>query len=261
MQQVVDGMQPGWNLGNSFDATPGDETSWGNPRTTQELIAQVADQGFRSIRIPITWDQRTGTEPPYTVDPAFLDRIEEVVTWALDEDLYVMINVHHDSGEWIRFMVDDHDAVLARYSAIWTQVAERFRDYPPELLFEAINEPRFSDDWNADAPEYFAALADLNTAFHEIVRSSGGNNAERPLVLSTLTGSPTQARLDQLHQTITALHDPNLIATVHYYGYYPFSVNIAGGTRFDETAEQDMIDAFDRAHETFTAQGIPVIVG
>ncbi len=261
MQQVVDRMQPGWNLGNTFDATPGDETSWGNPRVTRELIAEVADQGFHSIRIPITWDQRTGEAPDYTVDPAFLDRVEEVVTWALDEDLYVMINMHHDSGEWVRDIVTDHDAVLARYAAIWTQVAERFRDYPPELLFEAINEPRFSDDWNADAPEYFAALEDLNTTFHGIVRSSGGTNADRPLVLSTLTGSPSQARLDQLHQTITALADPHLIATVHYYGYYPFSVNIAGGTRFDDVAEQDMVDAFDRAYHRFTAEGIPVIVG
>ncbi|HZC26036.1 MAG TPA: cellulase family glycosylhydrolase [Actinopolymorphaceae bacterium] len=260
MQQVVDRMQPGWNLGNTFDATPGDETSWGNPRTTRELIAKVADQGFHSIRIPITWDQRTGAAPGYTVDPAFLDRIEQVVTWALDEHMYVIINMHHDSG-WVRNMVTDHDAVLAKYSAIWTQVAERFKNYPTTLLFEAINEPRFSDDWNADAPEYFAALNELNTTFHGIVRSSGGNNAQRPLVLSTLTGSPSQARLDQLHQTITALSDPNLIATVHYYGYYPFSVNIAGGTRFDDVAEQDMLDAFDRAYNRFTAEGIPVIVG
>ncbi len=261
MQRVVDRMQPGWNLGNTFDATPGDETSWGNPRVTRELIAQVADQGFGSIRIPITWDQRTGESADHDVDPAFLDRIEEVVTWALDEDLYVMINMHHDSGEWVRNIVTDHDAVLARYSAIWTQVAERFKDYPAELLFEAINEPRFSDDWGADAPEYFAALEELNTTFHQIVRSSGGTNADRPLVLSTLTGSPSQARLDHLHQMITALDDPQLIATIHYYGYWPFSVNIAGSTRFDEVAEQDMVDAFDRAYDRFTAEGIPVIVG
>jgi endoglucanase len=261
MQRVVDRMQPGWNLGNTFDATPGDETSWGNPRTTRALLAQIADQGFRSIRIPITWDQRTGAAPDHTVDPAFLDRIEEVVTWALDEDLYVMINMHHDSGEWVRDIVTDHDAVLARYAAIWTQVSERFEDYPPKLLFEAINEPRFSDDWNADAPEYFAALDELNTTFHQIVRSSGGHNADRPLVLSTLTGSPTRARLDHLRQMITSLDDPNLIATVHYYGYWPFSVNIAGSTRFDDVVEQDMVDAFDRAHDRFTAEGIPVIVG
>lgn len=104
-------------------------------------------------------------------------------------------------------------------------------------------------------------LDELNVSFHAIVRHSGGNNNKRPLVLSTLTAAPTRARLDELAKTITKLNDDRLIATFHYYGYYAFSVNLGGSTTFDNTAREDLIQAFDRAYDTFTAKGIPVIVG
>ncbi len=93
------------------------------------------------------------------------------------------------------------------------------------------------------------------------MRASGGGNATRLLVLPTLHTSAEQARIDELTATFTALDDPNLIATVHFYGYWPFSVNVAGGTRFDATTQQDLIDQFDRVHNAFVAKGIPVIIG
>ena len=93
------------------------------------------------------------------------------------------------------------------------------------------------------------------------MRRSGGNNATRLLVLPTLHTSSDQDRLDTLANTIREFDDPNLIATVHYYGYWPFSVNVAGGTRFDATAQKDLTDSFDRVYNTFVARGIPVIIG
>ncbi|WP_255657972.1 cellulase family glycosylhydrolase [Actinoplanes sp. L3-i22] len=252
-QAAVDAMQPGWNLGNTFDATGADETSWGNPRVTPELLAGIRAQGFRSIRIPVTWSQHLGPAPGYTIDPAALARLEEVVGWALGDGLYVMINIHHDSWQWVNTMPNDHDAVLARYDAIWAQVAAAFRDASPRLVFESLNEPQFV----SDGP----FLDELNTSFHTIVRGSGGGNAKRLLVLPTLHTNADQVYLDQLAGTFTALHDPNLIATVHYYGYWPFSVNIAGGYRFDATAQQDLLGTFQRVHDTFVAHGIPVIIG
>ncbi|GJM69630.1 hypothetical protein HMSSN036_18460 [Paenibacillus macerans] len=104
MQAYVEAMQPGWNLGNTLDSTGSDETSWGNPRITRELIQQIAAQGYKSIRIPVTWDSHIGKAPDYTIEPAYLDRVEEVVNWALEAKLYVMINVHHDSWMWISHM-------------------------------------------------------------------------------------------------------------------------------------------------------------
>nr|WP_318153463.1 cellulase family glycosylhydrolase [Paenibacillus vietnamensis] len=261
IQSYVEAMQPGWNLGNTFDATGADETSWGNPRVTKELIKHIASQGFKSIRIPITWDQRMGEAPGYEIDPAFMDRIEEVVNWSLDAGLYVMINLHHDSWIWVNRMGTEHDAVLARYNAAWTQIADRFKNYTHKLSFESINEPRFSDGWGGGGETHYAMLHELNVSFHQIVRSSGGNNAERPLVLPTLETSANQDRLDALVNTFEALNDPNLIATVHYYGFWPFSVNIAGFTRFNEETKNDIVQTFDRVYNSLVAKGIPVILG
>ncbi|MDP4501713.1 cellulase family glycosylhydrolase [Nonomuraea turcica] len=258
-QAVVAAMQPGWNLGNSLDATGADETSWGNPRITQALLRNVRAQGFNSIRIPVTWGQHQGGAPNYTIDATYMNRVKEVVDWALAEGFYVMINIHHDSWQWIQNMPGDRTNVLARYNAIWTQIAGTFRSSSPKLLFESVNEPTFTGS-SGDA-QNATLLNELNTSFRTIVRQSGGNNATRLLVLPTLHTSADQARVDELVSTFNAMNDPNLIATVHFYGYWPFSVNVAGGTRFDATVQQDLTGAFDRVHNAFTARGIPVIIG
>lgn len=261
IQSYVNDMQPGWNLGNTLDATGVDETSWGNPRVTKELIQNIAKQGYKSIRIPITWDTHMGPAPDYTIEKTYLDRVEEVVGWALDAKLYVMINVHHDSWLWVSHMEQKHDETLARYNAAWTQIADRFKDKSDKLMFESINEPRFTDGGSTDEVKMEEMVTELNTSFHQIVRNSGGKNAKRPLVLPSLESSPTQPRMDQLYKTITALNDPNLIATVHFYGFWPFSVNIAGYTTFEKDTKKDITDTFDNVYNTFVAKGIPVIVG
>jgi endoglucanase len=261
LQAYVDQMQPGWNLGNTFDAIGSDETAWGNPRVTKEFFHELAKQGFRSVRIPITWMPHMGGAPDYKIDSGFLDRTVQVVDWALDEGLYVMINMHHDSSQWVMKMGTDHGQVVARYSAAWTQIADRFKNHSTKLMFESINEPRFSGDWNKDDPAFFSMLDELNTMFHKIVRESGGKNEVRPIVLPALTAGATQTRLDELNKTISKLNDPHLIVTFHYYGYWPFSVNIAGATHFDDKARNDLIQTFDRVSNTFVAKGIPVILG
>ncbi|GLY23739.1 cellulase family glycosylhydrolase [Micromonospora sp. NBRC 101691] len=255
---TVAAMQPGWNLGNTFDAIP-DETSWGNPRTTQTLLRHVKSQGYRSIRIPVTWSNHHGPAPDYTIDTAWRNRIREVVDWSLAEGFYVMINLHHDSWQWINTYPTDRANVLARYRALWNQLAGEYRDHSSRLVFESINEPQFTGT-SGDEQDY-QVLHELNTEFVHLVRRSGGTNATRLLVLPTLLTNADQGRLDALTDTIDDLDDPNLAATVHFYGWWPFSVNIAGGTRYDATVEKDLIDTFDRVHDTFVANGIPVIVG
>ncbi|MFF5537210.1 cellulase family glycosylhydrolase [Streptomyces cinerochromogenes] len=254
---AVAAMQPSWNLGNTLDAIP-DETSWGNPPVTKALFDTVRAQGFRSVRIPVTWTDHQSATAPYTIDATFMSRVRQVVDWALADGLYVVLNVHHDSWQWIADMPTDHDKVRARFDAGWSQIATTFRDEPRTLLFESVNEPQFN---NATDAQKTQLLDELNTSFHTIVRASGGGNASRPLVLPTLGCTPSQALMNDLSATMGKLHDPNLVATVHYYGWYPFSVNIAGGTRYDATAQKDMTDAFARMHDTFVAQGIPVYLG
>lgn len=259
MQAYVESLGPGWNLGNTFEAS-GDETSWGNPAVTKEFIDQIAAEGYKSIRLPITWKHRMGDAPDYAVQKDFMAHIQEIVDWSLEANLHVIINIHHDSS-WVLKMETEHDEVLARFNTLWIQISGHFKDYPSTVMFESINEPRFSEDWSKDTPKYFEMLDELNTSFYHIVRKSGGNNKTRPLVLPTITSSPTQDRLNELSKTITKLKDENLIATFHYYGYYPFSVNLGGATTFDEKAKDDLVQAFDRAYDTFVAKGIPVIVG
>ncbi|MFD8972828.1 cellulase family glycosylhydrolase [Streptomyces sp. NPDC059593] len=254
---AVAAMQPGWNLGNTLDAIP-DETSWGNPKATKELFRTIRAEGFRSVRIPVSWHDHQSTTAPYTVDAAYMSRVKEVVDWALAENLYVVLNVHHDSWQWIEKIATDHDNVVARFNALWTQISATFRNQPRTLLFEGVNEPNFS---NATAAEKTRFMDELNTSFQKVVRASGGGNQNRLLVLTTQVGTPSQDLMDDLYTTITGLRDSNLVATVHYYSYFPFSVNIAGGTRYDETARSDAEDVFSRIHHTFTSQGIPVYLG
>ncbi|WDF35690.1 cellulase family glycosylhydrolase [Streptomyces sp. T12] len=257
-RSAVAAMQPGWNLGNTYDAIP-DETSWGNPPVTRELLKKVKSQGFKSIRLPVTWGTHQGAAPGYPIDPAWMAKVKQVVDWAMAENLYVLLNMHHDSWMWVNNLSTDHDAVLARYEATWTQIAAAFRDEPSRLVFESINEPTFSNTSGDD--QNYRLLAELDRVFHRIVRASGGANTNRLLVLPTLYTNSDQGRLDALAAELTALRDPMIATTIHFYGWWPFSVNIAGYTRFDATSQQDLIDQFDRVYNTFTAHGIPVIVG
>lgn len=255
---TVAAMQPSWNLGNTLDAIP-DETSWGNPQTTKAMFDAIKAQGYRSVRIPVTWSGHQSASAPYTIDATWMTRVKQVVDWALADGLYVVINVHHDSWQWIPDIVTDHDGTLARFKATWTQIAAAFKSEPQSLLFESNNEPQFgANTTDAQSIQY---NSELNTAFRSVVRQSGGNNATRLLFLPTVHCASDQQFTDALYTEIKALDDPNLAATVHYYGYYPFSVNIAGGTSFDATSQQDMTDRFNRLRTTFTSKGIPVYLG
>ena len=257
MQKYVDAMQPGLNLGNTLDAIP-DETSWGNPLVTPALMQSYAAAGYKSIRIPITWTDHTGPAPMYTVDPAWMNRVQQVVDWALAAGLRVMINQHHDSWQWINAMPTNRDEVLIRFTAVWTQTAERFANYPNTLMFESVNEPQFAGVDDAAAR---ILLDELNTTFFDVIRSSGGMNTTRPLVLPCLHTNAGQENLDSLAATIAKLNDPNLITTTHFYGFWPFSVNIMGYTKFTVPTIDDIVKSFDAVYNTFVAKGIPSIVG
>ncbi|WP_225097074.1 cellulase family glycosylhydrolase [Streptomyces sp. CoH27] len=258
-QSVVAAMQPSWNLGNTLDAFPA-ETSWGSPLTTKAVFDTVRAAGYRSVRIPVTWSSHQDTTAPYTIDPTYMARVRQVVDWAISDGLYVDLNVHHDSWQWIKNITTaDHDAVLARFDSTWQQIAAAFKDEPRKLLFESVNEPQFSD--NATDAQKTQAMDELNTSFHTIVRQSGGRNATRVLLLPDQNTSPTPQKMGELYTTITRLHDPNLGATVHYYSFWPFSVNNGGFTTYNQQTQQDLIDDFTAVHDVFVAKGIPVYLG
>lgn len=267
-QSYVEAMGSGWNLGNTFDGfddmNDRGEESWGNPLVTRELIRTVKQKGFDSIRLPFTAHMRIGDlEEDYQIDEAFLDRYEEVVNWSLEEDLYVMINVHHDSWIWLAEWDGNTEAEeYIKFVRIWEQLADRFKDYDDRVMFESINEPQFHTD-EASGMGY---LERLNDIFHTIVRSSGGSNEERMLVLPTLLTDPAQNKLDALYNQIMELDDEHLIATIHYYSEWVYSANL-GKTRFDGvlwddvTPRTSLVEVFDRVGDTFTENGIGVVIG
>ncbi|MFI6124563.1 glycoside hydrolase family 5 protein [Streptomyces sp. NPDC051064] len=152
----------------------------------------------------MTWSDHQAATAPYTIDATYLDRVEQVVQYALDEGPYVVLNVHHDSSQWVSKIATEHDTVRARFDATWTQIAERFKDAPRTLLFEAINEPTFE---GATAEQKAKLLDELQVSFHRIVRDAGGNNDDRLLVLTSQVGTPSQELMDDLHRTITSLDD------------------------------------------------------
>ena len=155
---LVDNMGMGWNLGNSFDAASdgfknegvSSETSWGNPKTTQALINAVANKGFKSIRIPISWHNHI-IDYQYTIDPNWTTRVKQVVDWAIAKGLYVIINVHHDNsansnvnyGEGYYPNKASQTESTKFLLNVWSQIALAFNNgYDEHLIFEALNEPR-----------------------------------------------------------------------------------------------------------------------
>lgn len=270
-EQYVLKMGTGLNLGNSFDAFDrvnftkiDDETAWGNPLVTSEYMNALKEIGFSSIRIPFT--AFTRIEEDYRIDEVFLNRYETVVNYALDAGFYVMINLHHDSGEWlIKWDGNTSSEEYIKFIALWTQLAERFKDYGDRLMFESMNEIFFENQTDDKLNEMVAAI---NKGFYELVRASGGNNTTRMLVIPTVYTNHQLIYSQYTTDFINSLNDENLIATVHYYvvSMMAYTSNI-GVSMFDEefnnsTPRLEVSDDFYTALEaTFIENGIGVIIG
>lgn len=269
----------GWNLGNTLEAT-GDwikgpavsnfETAWGNPVTTKAMFDGIKASGFNFVRIPVAWSNMMG--PDYTINPALLNRVEEVAKYGLDNDMYVMINIHWDGG-WIHKFSTDYDGTMKRYKTMWSQITGRFKGYSDHLIFESMNEEgSFDDLWNpyGGAPNQkdkaYQILNSVNQAFTDLVRASGGNNRQRYLLIAGY-GTDIGRTVDA---AFTMPQDPiaHSMVSVHYYSPPTFAIlekdaswgkaQYTWGTP-DEVAavQRDMLKMKVRFIET----GIPVIVG
>ena len=124
--EFVANMGVGWNLGNTLDSKGNDETAWGNPKATQELINAISEKGFKTLRVPVTWQYHMGAAPHYTIKKEWFDRVEEVVNYGLNKDMYVIVNIHHDE-EWIIPTYAELGKSKDQLSKVWTQIAKRFK--------------------------------------------------------------------------------------------------------------------------------------
>ena len=260
--ELVAQMKIGWNLGNTLDASGGmgimSEMAWGNPKTKQEMIDAVLEQGFNVIRIPVTWDGHFGEAPEYKIHDIWLQRVKEVVDYAYNKGAYVILNTHHE--EWYFPSEENKETNAEQITALWTQIAEYFKEYDEHLIFEGLNEPRkrgTSVEWTGDG-EAREVINYWEQVFVETVRATGGNNTLRHLMITGYAASSSRTNLAAMKLP----EDDKLIVSVHAYTPYNFALNKNGTATWDVTKDARDIDTLMKdLNELFISKGIPVIIG
>lgn len=297
--EAVVNMGAGWNLGNTLESNSGDvdnmwiegfssrktsdyETAWGQPVATRELIHMFKEAGFGAIRVPVTWYPHMGTVTVtvsnnkghwdmstwtgYDVDPKWMDRVEEVVNYVLDEGMYCILNVHHDTGTastaWLRADETVFSNVRERYCDLWTQIATRFNGYGEKLVFESFNEMLDKNGtWNYSTKDAHEAINMYNAVFVETVRATGGNNSVRNLILNTYAASPQPQALRDFTLPADTV-EGHLMAEVHSYAPYRFAFDTDNPqTVFDSSAENEVKQIVENMNTYLVKKGIPCVLG
>lgn len=231
--EVVWDMGNGINLGNTMEAcgdwingsSPQDfETAWGQPLTTKAIIEGMKEAGFDSVRIPVAWSNMMSKDD-YTIDPAYLDRVEQIVKWVLEADMYAVVNEHWDGGSdgghvwWEDFSSKDETLkkeAWKRYEAIWTQVGERFKDYSHKLILESANEELGSSFNGIREVQKYELITQVNQKFVDIIRSQGSKNADRFLLIAGYNTNIDKTIDDRYIMPTDTVKD-HLMISVHYY--------------------------------------------
>ena len=271
-------MGVGVNLWNTLDAVgdwfdPDDvaawETCWGQPQATQEWFNAVAASGFKAVRVPVTWGVHA--DATGKIKEPWMNRVEEVVNYALNAGLYCILNMHHDtgSGGWVCADLANMESICARYSDIWTQIANRFNRYDHKLLFEGYNEVLdAANNWVEPVEGGYEAINILAQTFVNTVRATGGNNVHRNLIVNTYSGGGSATRLDNLviPEDQIAGH---LMVEVHNYTPADFS-NLSGALTdlpdeemplWTKEYEQTLAQELDLLIEFSNSHGVPVVIG
>lgn len=262
-------MGAGINLGNSLDvvglkerkpeASVRDyELYWNNPPISGMLLASLKSAGFGSVRIPVSWGEHLDSDGQ--IDPQWMDRVEHVVDLALAEDLFVVLNLHHET--WLIPLEEKEEQVTEQFCFVWRQIADRFSDRGERLLFESMNEPRLEDsplEWNGGNREMQQVVNRLNAAFVETVRNSGGENKKRYLILPGYGHNYSRKALDALELPGAS----RLMVAVHAYLPYQFALKEEGTDQWSEYREEDtepVRELMEYLHVRFTSKGIPVLL-
>lgn len=272
----------GINLGNTMEAVNTNfgkdldvskyETAWGQPVTTKAMIAGMKNCGFDTIRIPVAWTNMMDYENgDYTINEAYLDRVQEIVDWAIESEMFVIVNDHWDGGWWELFAGTKEENAQAWkiYEAIWTQVSERFKDYSDMLILESANEELGSGWMNKglEEDETYELMNSINQKFVDIVRASGGNNDDRFLLIAgnnTNIDKTIDKRFKMPKDTATG----KLIVSVHYYDPWNYcgdkkadSVDDLTGYKWGLAEEYTYMNEQVSKMTKFTEAGYGVIIG
>ena len=277
--EIVKDMGMGINLGNTLEAC-GDwinsssvtnyETAWGSPVITEDMIKGYRAAGFGVLRVPVAWSNMMAED--YTTHPDYIARAKEIVDWALNADLYVILNIHYDGGWWTEFPTDKENC-MHKYVRIWEQLSGAFEEYDEHLMFEFLNEEGGWDSlWNRYSgtlegkDESFGLLNEINQTFVDTVRDSGGNNAQRHLLIAGYT-TDVELTCDALFKMPK---DPanRCAVSVHYYTPSTFCIltedAVWGKARTEWGSEKDIAELnkyMDMLKTNFVDKGYPVIIG
>lgn len=236
-EEAANAVHKGINMGNTLE--PPLEGGWNNPPAREIYFDLYRDAGFDLVRIPVRWDQHTGENTPYSIDPVWMQRVEQLVDWALERDLFVIINAHHDN--WIK---ENYSNALYRdrFDSIWSQVATHFRDKPDRLMFEILNEPHGLTQSQND---------ELHARVLSIIRRT---NPTRIVVIQGNEWGGAQELID-----MTVPEDDYLIGSFHTYDPWPFGLEGTGS--FGPSEIRALDEKFAAVKAWSDQQEIPVLLG
>ncbi len=281
--EVAKEMGAGWNLGNHFDGTIENQPGkyWDNATPTQALYDKLKENGFKTVRIPVTWMHNMGGAPEYKLKPEYLAEVRANVEMAEKAGLYVIINIHHDGANgqyWLKIKEAANDAkvnavVKENITAVWSQIADYFADKGQFLIFESFNEIQDGGwgwgDNRKDGGKQYRTLNDWNQTFVDVVRSKGGNNASRILGIPSYSTSPELS----LEDSFVLPNDPvkdRMMVSVHYYAPTNYTLEAkftewghTGAPGKKETwGDEDAVrDIFGKLKSKFVDANIPVYIG
>lgn len=281
---ITSQMTIGWNLGNTLDcedtgfsitAPPAKfATAWGQPEPTAELVQTVRNGGFNTIRIPTTWYEHLEWDQDsqmYMISDSWMDYVHQVVDYAYDLDMFIILNIHHEDFINVNGFTDASYADASKkLHDIWSQVAEEFKDYDQHLIFEGMNEPRekgTANEWTSGTDASRDYVNRLNAVFVDAVRSNGSApNSERLLMLPGYCARHEAAAVNAIEIPANA---GNVAISVHAYEPYYFAMatddksnhNFPGSSGWGESYEDNLNKLFDRLKGVIQNKNVPIIIG
>jgi endoglucanase len=279
--KFVENMKIGWNLGNTFDAINCTwitneleyETAWCGSYTTRGLIDTLKNSGFNAIRIPVSWHNHVSGEN-FKISEVWINRVQEVVNYCMDNNMYVILNIHHDVDKVYYYPSSTYLKNSKHYmTCIWKQIAAKFAEYDDHLIYESINEPRLTghtNEWwidpgNADCIDSIRCINELNQVFVDTVRATGGKNAVRYLMCPGYCASPDGAVNTNFKMPTDIIGNINkLILSVHAYTPYNFALEETGTNYWgvnDKSSVRNIVEFMDNLYNKYTSKGIPIVIG
>lgn len=289
-QQWNRGIKAGWNLGNQLEcgvagidnestviSNPKDaifaETAWGNPVVTKKMIKAVRDAGFDAVRIPVRWQHHITNAQAMSIDHAWMDRVKEVVDWCLEYDMKVIINTHHEKWLESRPLNQFKQENCQKLALLWLNIASEFASYDSRLAFAGTNEVHEPGNWGKPTAENLEVQNAYNQTFVDIVRSTGGNNLKRNLIIQTYACNPEYGLYSgDFVVPIDIVGNGNSYMSVEFHYYVPWDYCGEGSrffwggpySQYGGASAQDeavMKALFEKVSDAWAAKGLGVVIG